>query len=62
MKSAKVLVVEDEKVVAIDITNRLMGLGYTVPAVIDSAEEAIKAVAASRPKFGHHGHPFKRKY
>ncbi len=49
MRSAKILVVEDEKVVAIDISNCLVRLGYTVPAVIDSGEEAIEAVANSKP-------------
>lgn len=49
MNLAKVLVVEDENIVAMDIKNRLKVLGYAVPAVVDSGEEAIKKVAETHP-------------
>ena len=42
MDSLKILVVEDEKVLAVDIKNRLQNLGYTVPDITDSGEEALK--------------------
>ncbi|MEH2348898.1 MAG: ATP-binding protein [Nostoc sp.] len=45
MTSAKILVVEDEAIVAKDLQNRLINFGYAVPAIASSGEEAInKAV------------------
>jgi PAS domain S-box-containing protein len=41
MAKAKILVVEDEGVVAMDIVNRLKNLGYDVPAVAFSGKQAI---------------------
>ncbi len=49
MENAKILVVEDEKIVARDIKNRLKSLGYTVPAIVSSGEEAIKKAEEIRP-------------
>lgn len=49
MSSAKILVVEDENIVATDIQNRLKRLGYAVPAVVNSGEKALKQVAEDRP-------------
>lgn len=49
MSSAKILVVEDESIVAKDIENCLKRLSYVVPAVVDSGEEAIKKVAENQP-------------
>jgi len=45
----KILVVEDERVVARDIEKRLKKLGYIVPASVASGEEAIEKVAELRP-------------
>src|SRR5256885_1318546 len=42
MGNARILVVEDERIVAKDIQNRLKSFGYTVPAIASSGEEAIK--------------------
>ena len=42
MAKAKILVVEDEALVAKDIQNTLKGLGYDVAAIALSGEEAIK--------------------
>ncbi|HWP92220.1 MAG TPA: response regulator [Thermodesulfobacteriota bacterium] len=47
--SARILVVEDEKIVARDIKNRLRNLGYTVPAIVSSGEEAIQKAEEIRP-------------
>ena len=47
--SIKILVVEDEIIVAIDIKNRLTKLGYTVTAITYSGEEAINNAAEDRP-------------
>lgn len=49
MENARILVVEDEKIVARDIKNRLKSLGYTVPAIVSSGEEAIKKAEEIRP-------------
>lgn len=46
---AKVLIVEDEKIVAKDIANTLKKLGYSVSASVSSGEEAIRNVTQSLP-------------
>jgi len=48
MTNAKILVVEDEAIVAKDLQYRLKKFGYTVPAIASSGEEAInKAIEIS---------------
>ncbi|MFW6122015.1 MAG: PAS domain S-box protein [Petrotogales bacterium] len=47
--SKQILVVEDELVVAKDIQNRLESLGYSVPAMVSSGEEAVRKAAEIRP-------------
>jgi PAS domain S-box-containing protein len=49
MSEAQILVVEDEFIVARDIQNRLKNMGYTVPSVTASGEEALDKVAQNRP-------------
>lgn len=49
MSRAKILVVEDERITAKNIQNRLKKLGYDVPAVAYSGEEAIKETAETHP-------------
>ncbi|MBW4538222.1 MAG: response regulator [Myxacorys chilensis ATA2-1-KO14] len=49
MATERILVVEDERVVARDIEKRLKKLGYVVPASVASGEEAINKVAELRP-------------
>lgn len=49
MHKAKILVVEDEKVVALDIQRQLQDLGYAVPATVSSGKEAIQKAEATRP-------------
>ncbi len=41
METVKIMVVEDESIVAKDIQNRLKKFGYLVPAIASSGEEAI---------------------
>jgi len=49
MARANILVVEDESIVAMDIQERLRGLGYAVSAVASSGEEAIQKAAETHP-------------
>jgi len=45
----KIMVVEDESIIALDIKSRLKRLGYNIPAVVSSGEEAIKLAGEIRP-------------
>jgi two-component system, LytTR family, response regulator LytT len=49
MAKLKILVVEDESIVAKDIQNGLLKLGYLVPAVVATAEKALEEIDQSRP-------------
>ncbi|MBW4564281.1 MAG: diguanylate cyclase [Mojavia pulchra JT2-VF2] len=49
MFAPKILVVEDEKVLALDIKNSLQKLGYSVAEITASGEDAIKKLAETNP-------------
>lgn len=49
MANAKLLIVEDEEIVAFDIESTLKSLGYEVLAVVASGEEAIAFAATVHP-------------
>ncbi|BAY76707.1 PAS/PAC sensor hybrid histidine kinase [Nostoc linckia NIES-25] len=49
MTNAKILVVEDEAIVAKDLQYRLKKFGYTVPAIASSGEEAINKAIETSP-------------
>ena len=50
MKDEKqILVVEDEAITGMDIQRRLKNLGYIVPVVVSSGEDAIKKVKENNP-------------
>ncbi|MCP4608053.1 MAG: response regulator, partial [Planctomycetes bacterium] len=49
MANTRILVVEDEGIVAIDLQNRLERLGYDIPVVVSSGEQAIQQAADIRP-------------
>lgn len=49
MAKTSVLVVEDESIVAKDIQNSLKKLGYTVPSVENTGEDAIDAAGQYQP-------------
>ncbi len=49
MANPQILVVEDESVIAADIQDRLVGLGYDVPTTAASAEEALQKIPQYSP-------------
>jgi PAS domain S-box-containing protein len=49
MSAPNVLVVEDERIVSLDLQERLAGLGYQLAGVADTGEEALALVADRRP-------------
>ncbi len=49
MSDAKILIVEDEGIEALDIQHRLISLGYTNPEIVFSGEEAIKKTEEMQP-------------
>ena len=49
MGKMNILVVEDERIVAEDIKMRLQNLGYAVPGIVFSGEEAIKKAEKAQP-------------
>ncbi len=40
MKKARILVVEDESIIAMEIESQLQGLGYEVNSIVDTGEKA----------------------
>ena len=49
MAKEKILVVEDESIIAMDIAMSLESLGYEVTATVPSGEQAIEKVAEDKP-------------
>lgn len=49
MNNIKILIVEDEIIVAEDIKDNLEELGYSITAIADSGEQAIKEAAVNQP-------------
>ena len=49
MVNQKILIVEDENIVAKDLQKRLMNLGYDVVGIVSTGEEAVKKVVATSP-------------
>ena len=49
MANKKIMIVEDEKIVALDIKGSLEHFGYSVPCMADSGEDAIKFIDQCRP-------------
>lgn len=49
MVPPRILIVEDEAIVAMEIESRLNRLGYTVPAIIFSGQEAVQAAQDLQP-------------
>ncbi len=49
MSQARILIVEDEPIVALDVQKRLQFLGYETPLVVPSGEDAVRGVQEVRP-------------
>lgn len=49
MSEARVLIVEDEGIEALDIRRRLVSLGYPTPDIVFSGEDAVKTAGETRP-------------
>ncbi|WP_321430860.1 response regulator [uncultured Methanolobus sp.] len=49
MTNEKIMIVEDEKIVALDIKDSLEHFGYSVPCMADSGEDAISFIDQCRP-------------
>ena len=49
MSTANILIVEDERITAEDIKKALNSVGYDVPAIVSSGEEAIKVSEGIQP-------------
>ena len=49
MNKFRILVAEDEAIVAMDLRQKLLRLGYCVPKVIRSGEEAVESAVSLNP-------------
>lgn len=49
MENVKILIVEDENIIALDIENSLKDLGFTVLPLISSGEEAVEKAYEYKP-------------
>ena len=48
-RNSKILIVEDENIIALDIRSMLEDLGYMVSDVVSSGEESIEKASKTRP-------------
>ncbi|UCE40057.1 MAG: response regulator [Candidatus Aminicenantes bacterium] len=48
-QNPKILIVEDENIIALDIRSMLEDLGYMVSAIVSSGEESIKEASKMKP-------------
>ena len=49
MKRPRIMIVEDEWIIANDIKNCLVDLGYMVTSIVSTGKEAVLAAAADQP-------------
>ena len=56
IRQTQILVVEDEPIVSLDLQQRLEKMGYRVPVVVASGEEAIESIRDSIASSRSHGH------
>jgi len=49
MKRPRIMIVEDEWIIANDIKNCLVDLGYMVTSIVSTGQDAVSAAAADQP-------------
>lgn len=49
MEKKSILIVEDDRIVALDIKNQMLSLGYSVLGIASSAEEALMRIENTKP-------------
>jgi len=49
MEKARILIVEDEAIIAMEIENQLLSLGYEVTSIVDTGEKAIEKAEEDKP-------------
>ncbi len=49
MNKAKILIVEDEAIIAMEIESQLQSLGYEVTSIVDTGEKAVKKAEEDNP-------------
>ena len=49
MGNTRIMVVEDEQIIALNISSKLEDMGYEVPAMFGTGEEAVRDVGQVRP-------------
>ena len=52
MRDGDILVVEDERIVALNLRRQLTKLGYRVAGVVSSGVEALRLIEELRPAVG----------
>ncbi len=60
MTATRIIIVEDERIVALDLKQRLETLGYDVPATAASGEAALCSIIELKPDLVLMGHPYRR--
>ena len=49
MKKSKIMIVEDESVIAMELKQRLMDMGYLVPSIVYSGRQALDIIDEIEP-------------
>lgn len=49
MKTARILIVEDERIIAFNLRQRLIKLGYEVPAIASNGNKALEEIEKEQP-------------
>jgi len=49
MEKARILIVEDEAIIAMEIESQLQSLGYEITSIVDTGEKAIKKAKEDKP-------------
>ena len=49
MEKVRILIVEDEAIIAMELESQLQSLGYEITSIVDTGEKAIKKAEADKP-------------